>query len=426
MDAEFETKLIECLTALEQRESIDEVLARYPNDAAQLRPILETTALLPTFRMEPSEAMKMKSRQSFLNQAAAARIAPQRRRIGLMPRLLTSFVAVALICIVLGGGAVAASGSALPGDPLYGVKRTVENVRLSLTTDNAARAALTGQFEGIRRDEANALLDAGRETEVEFSGAIQSIQPKAWVVSGLVVQLDNTTKINGEPKIDRRAQVDGRTGPNGLWAKEITIETSASTPQLTETPEPTETPAPTETPESAKTPTPRSTLVAEPTETPEPKPTVEPTEQPTVAPVAIEFAGTVDDISAQAWTIDSTSIGVNANTEIRGSITVGQRVKVQAHRLADGRLVALRIELVSDGTGSSTGSSTGNSNQNGNENSNQNENQNHNQNQNENHNENQNQNHNENQNQNQNENHNDNQNQNENQNHNENQNSNDN
>jgi hypothetical protein len=414
MDAEFETKLIECLTALEQRESIDAVLARYPNDAAQLRPMLETAALLPTFRMEPSEAMKMKSRQSFLTQAAAMRAAPRRRGLGLMPRLLTSFVAVALICIVLGAGAVAASGSALPGDPLYGVKRTVENVRLSLTTDTAAREALTEQFEGTRRDEANALLDAGRETEVEFSGMIQSIQPKAWVVSGLVVQLDDTTKINGEPQIDRRAQVDGRTGPNGLWAKEITIGTSASTPQPAETLEPTETPEP------APRPTSTPALTFEPTETPEPKPTLEPTEQPTAAPVAIEFAGTVDDISAQAWTIDSTSIGVNANTEIRGSITVGQRVKVQAIRLADGRLVALRIELVSDGTGSSTG----NGNQNGNENSNQNENQNHNQNQNENQNQNQNENHNENQNQNQNENHNDNQNQNEN--HNDNQNHNDN
>jgi hypothetical protein len=170
---------------------------------------------------------------------------------------------------------------------------------------------------------------------------------------------------------------------------------------------------------------PQSTLVAEPTETPEP--------QPTAAPVTIEFAGTVDDISAQAWTIDSTSIGVNADTEIRGSITVGQRIKVQAIRLADGRLVALRIELVSDGTGSSTGSSTGNGNQNGNENQNENQNQNHNANQNQNENQNQNQNenhngnqnHNNNQNQNQNENHNDNQNHNNNQNHNDNHNSND-
>ncbi len=423
MDVEFEVKLIECLTALEQSEPIEQILARYPADAAQLRPILLTAKALPGFRIEPSEAAKMKARQAFLAQAAQVRTAPHRRSIGFIPRLLTTFVSVALICIVLGGGAVAASGSALPGDPLYGLKRTVENARLSLTSDGTARGALVDQFAKTRRDEAGALLDAGRESDVEFNGKIESMQAGAWVVSGLAVQITNTTKINGMPQIDQRVEVLGRTSANGLFAANIVVESPASPPEPTETPRP----QPTNTPR----PTPRST------DTPEPLPTVEPTEPPTAEPVGIEFAGTVNTIGTSAWTIDGITVDIDANTEIRGSISAGQRVKVTALRLAAGHLLARRLELlISDGGNENSNSNTNNNenanhnqNRNDNQNDNHNENQNHNDNQNRNNNENQNSNSNENQNsnsnQNSNDNQNDNHNENQNQNDNENQNSND-
>jgi hypothetical protein len=407
MDVEFEVKVIECLTALEQSESIEQILARYPRDAAQLRPILLTARALPRFRMEPSEAAKMKARRAFLAQAAQARATAQRRSSSFMPRLLTAFASVALICILFGGGAVAASGSALPGDPLYGLKRTVENVRLSLASDRTSHDALTEQFAMTRRDETSALLDAGRKSEVEFSGKIESMQTNAWVISGLVVQLDKTTTISGEPTIDRSVDVRGRTTADGLFAASIVIESPASTPEPTDTPQL----SPTNTPQ----PTPRST------DTPEP-PTIEPTEPPTAEPAEIEFTGTVDTISTSAWTIDGITVGIDANTEIRGSISVGQRVKVTALRLVAGQLMAQRIELLTGGGDNQNN----NSNDNENANHNQNRNDNQNDNQNENHNDNQNRNDNHNDNQNRNDNHNDNQNRNENENQNHNQNQNDN
>src|SRR5512145_810346 len=122
MDAQLESKLIECLDALAQGEAVERILARYPQDAAQLRPLLETAAVLPAQRMEPSEAAKMQSRQKFMAQADLLRRTAPRKTMGFLPRLATGFLAAALVAIVLGTGAVAASGSALPGDPLYGLK----------------------------------------------------------------------------------------------------------------------------------------------------------------------------------------------------------------------------------------------------------------------------------------------------------------
>src|SRR5512136_2018528 len=211
MDAQLEARLIEGLDALAQGESVERILARYPQEAAQLRPLLETAAGLPALRMEPSEAAKMQSRQKFMAQADLLRRTTPRKTMGFLPRLAAGFIAATLVAGVLGTGAVAASGSALPGDPLYSLKRTVEDVRLNTAGSPVLRQELQHEFEQRRIIEANELLDARREGEVEFTGTIEVIQPKAWIVSSLVVQLDANTQIAGTPQINRTAEVRGVT-----------------------------------------------------------------------------------------------------------------------------------------------------------------------------------------------------------------------
>jgi hypothetical protein len=364
MDAQLEVKLIECLDALAEGESVEQILARYPQDAAQLRPLLQTATRLPALRMEPSEAQKIKSRQTFIAQADLLRRTSKRKTMGFLPRFVTGFVAAGLVAVVLSTGVVAASGSALPGDPLYSVKRTVENVRLSAASSPVQHDELQREFEQRRRDETNELLDTGRESEVEFTGPIESIQPNAWIVGGLAVEVDANTAINRTPQLNRLAEVKGVTGPRGLRASSITIEPtgeSDETPEAkgtaipevkesTETPEPTETPQPTETETPVRTPQPTRTL--RPTEPPRPTATAE--------PVEVEFTGNVQAIGATTWNIDGTTLGVNANTEVRGSINVGQRVKVKALRQGNGQLIAVSIESIDSGSGRSGGSGSGN------------------------------------------------------------------
>ncbi len=374
MDVELEVKLIECLDALAQGEPLEIILARYPQQAAQLRPLLQTAAGLPALRLEPSEAAKMQSRQKFLAQADLLRRTTPRKSLGFLPRLATGLVAATLVAGVLGTGAVAASGSALPGDPLYSLKRTVENVRLNTASNPAQRQELQHEFEQRRIDETNGLLDAGRESEVDFTGAIEVIQPNAWIVSSLVVQIEANTQIVGTPQINRVAEVHGVTGPQGLRASSITIESSGepektSTPEATETPQATETPEPTET-AMPMTATPQPTTTRQPTVTPRPTVTAQPPTA-TPQPVEVDFTGTVDSLDQGTWTIDGTIVIVNANTQIQGTINPGQRVKVAALRFADGRLVATSIELSNDGGGGRK--PNGNSNQNSNENHNSND-----------------------------------------------------
>lgn len=287
MDTQFEAQLIECLDALAQGQLIDQILARFPQDAPRLRPILQTAAGLSTLRQTPSEAQKIQSRQKFLAQADQLRRSTVRRPRGFLPRLAVGFLAAALFAAVLGTGAVAASGTALPGDPLYGLKRSVENVQLSTASSPTARQELQTEFEQRRLGETETLLKAGRESTAEFSGPIEALQPDHWIIAGVTVLVDKNTVIEGMPRIKRLAEVHGVTGPGGLRATAISIESGGDseispTPSPTTTPEATRTPAEpaTETPEPASEP--RSVVApVEPTETATTMPKPDESAQPT-------------------------------------------------------------------------------------------------------------------------------------------------
>nr|WP_203606709.1 DUF5667 domain-containing protein [Streptomyces sp. SID11385] len=59
------------------------------------------------------------------------------------------------------GGVAAASGDALPGDSLYGLKRGMEDLRLGMAGDDADRGQLLLDQAGTRLSEARRLMDRG-------------------------------------------------------------------------------------------------------------------------------------------------------------------------------------------------------------------------------------------------------------------------
>ena len=128
MDSQLEIKLIECLGRLDDGEPLDSILAGYPDYAASLRPLLETATALEDLRTAPREAARIASRRAFLSQAHEIRESTLQPRAWLPRHLAITFIALVVALIGM-SGAVAASASALPSEPLYGVKRAVENAR---------------------------------------------------------------------------------------------------------------------------------------------------------------------------------------------------------------------------------------------------------------------------------------------------------
>lgn len=279
MDKTFEMRLIEALDALEAGEPLEQVLARYPDDAAVLRPILETAAVLPTLRQEPPPLAEARSRRAFLQTARMFQPAA-RRPIwqGLMRTFGTAAVAAVMV-LAVGAGLLTLSASALPGDALYPIKRNFETVRL-LFAPEGERQVFSRELRQTRLQEIQALLAAGREVRVAFEGTIEAMLPDHWVVDGIVVHVDEATLIEGTPLPGLEVEVNGLTRRGALYAisirvlTEVTLTPSPS-PSLTASPSPTPTLTPTPRVIPTATPSPTATFAPPPTATPPPAATEE-------------------------------------------------------------------------------------------------------------------------------------------------------
>jgi hypothetical protein len=125
MNNELEMILDACVSQIEDGKSnVDECLARYPEYAAQLKPLLKAATMLSGGReIVPDPAYRARAR-SQLNTYMLQN--PQRKKISpVVWRFAIGFATVLLLFIA--SGTTFAQG-ALPGDRLYNWKLTTENV----------------------------------------------------------------------------------------------------------------------------------------------------------------------------------------------------------------------------------------------------------------------------------------------------------
>ncbi len=257
MNDELETLLIQCLDELEAGASPEAILARYPEAAEQIRPILLVAGRLSDLSATPPVSAQAAAQDVFLAQAAAIRQAGARPRFPFWSRRLGFALASLLFILVAVFGLVQGSAEALPGDPLYTVKRARENVQLALTDDPNAVLVLQDAFNDERIREVKGLLAAGREADVSCHGEVETIHDGSWQVYGVDLYLDPTTKILGRPSVGDTVAIRGRVENGRFVASEIVVETEAEDttpvdpPPMPAVPSPTPTSSPTRLPEGA-------------------------------------------------------------------------------------------------------------------------------------------------------------------------------
>jgi len=124
MNNDLETILDVCLNQIEDDEStVDECLARYPEHAAELKPMLAAATRLSGVRdVSPSPLYKTRARAQLTTYMQQN---PQRKRVSpVLWRLSISFVTMILLFIASG---TAFAQQAVPGDTLYNWKLTSEH-----------------------------------------------------------------------------------------------------------------------------------------------------------------------------------------------------------------------------------------------------------------------------------------------------------
>lgn len=285
----FDLIFEECLRQIRRGVPLDQVLKPYPEHEARLRPLLETAALAIAINLQKTvpDKTQAESKNNFLEALANP---PQAAPWYSPAVLLRSAWSFAVFLIILTAGLVwtgIASAQALPGDSLYPLKITAERTRLLMTNDPVQRLKLQNEFDQERADEVEALFEHNRHTEVafagfltrspnggwlvnqvpvilpavtsrkvtihegdyvnvegvaladgtvmvewiqfkmsQFNGRIESISAAEWVVSGIHVQVNTNTRLNGDPKVGNIVGIVAAQRANQvLVARSITVIT---------------------------------------------------------------------------------------------------------------------------------------------------------------------------------------------------------
>jgi len=207
-----------CLEEIEKGADIDTVLFRYPELAAELRPILEASAGAKAMAVAtPSPEVVRRNRARLLQQAAEMRESKRSARrfwFASARRVAVTLTVVAAL-FISGTGLVRAASTTVPGDNLYPVKRTWEDVLLLFTFNLQQREALEVEHKNERLHELQEVFAEGRSTEVEFTGVVTSQNGNEWLVSGIPVVISAQTEIRGqEIVIGSAVEVEGHTQGN--------------------------------------------------------------------------------------------------------------------------------------------------------------------------------------------------------------------
>ncbi len=159
--------LQECLEAVRNGGNLHQVL-RHPTQREELIPLVSLALELRQLRPPaPDPAVRLRVRNRMLTAAAERRaswLRPFARWLSPRPALrLAAVLAVATTGLL--GVVTAVADNSLPGEPLYGVKRGVEQARIAVTLDGAENTRLQLQLAERRLEEAQRLIDQDRVAE---------------------------------------------------------------------------------------------------------------------------------------------------------------------------------------------------------------------------------------------------------------------
>jgi len=194
-------------------------------------------------------------------------------------------VTVIVLVSIVGGGVLSASAASLPGDPLYTVKRSFETLQLSLARDPAQQVSLEESYARRRVEEVKAVQSSKRAASVQFTALVEAVNGEVWTVGGFAVQVLPDTVIHGAPRVGELVEVAGRTRSDGqIVADRIEVESA-------------------------------------------------------------EFVGVVEAMGAPTWSIGGQHVLVTAQTQIVGEARLGAPAEVHVQTLANGILLALKIDF---------------------------------------------------------------------------------
>lgn len=358
-----------CLQEIERGADVDAVLVRYPEFAEELRPILESALKAKKAAVPgPSPDVVRRNRATVLGHAAQLREAKAQPLHGLWSvSIRRALVSLAVITILFIGstGLVRAASTTVPGDNLYPIKRTWEDVHVLFTFDVRAREALEVEQENERLEELSELFKEGRSAKVDFVGSVKRQDGDLWLVSNVEVVISPQTDMRDGSIVEGDAvRVRGVTRSDWTVLAERVdlLDAGVPLPDVDD-----------DAPEIEQENDGNENESNEDNSGPgsgDDSPDVESNENSGSDPQAISLEGTVDSINGSIVVVDDQPMNISG-ADVRGDPAVGRRVKVEGYVNSSGVFIVTRIEFLegsSDGDNSGSNDHDNDSNDDGNNN----------------------------------------------------------
>ena len=345
-----------CLQEVEKGADVETVLSRYPDHAGELRPILEASVQAKSLAVpDPTPDVVRRNRAKVLQQAAQIREAqagPARRLWSVPLRRVLVSLAVIGVLFISSTNLVRAASTTLPGDNLYPVKRTWEDVRVLLTFNMQAREALEIEHENERLEELNDLFAEGRSVKVDFAGMVTSQNGDLWLVSKVPVLVSAQTDLGGQSlAIGDAIRVRGFTQADGTVLAERVdlLPADVPLPDLDDESPSLEQEKPETEPESGED----NSGKGSGNDVPKTEETQAPEDESNLKESSLD--GNVDSINGSELVVNGQSIDI-AGAEIKGTPKVGAAAKVEGYYDANGVFIVTKIEFQSTSSESGSGS----------------------------------------------------------------------
>jgi hypothetical protein len=279
-----------CLTRLNAGEDLETILVDFPQQAAEMRPLL--IAALKASRsgapLRVPASAQIDSRTRFLVEAQRRQTKP----MGFLPRFKMAGAFVAIAIIVFAGiyGTGLASAQTVPGETLYPVKRVVEQAQLVLTTDQSTRLDLEEEFDRRRVAEAEELEQAGRTESVTVAGSLEKVEQQTWAVGGVKLKLSPDQEAIARTLVGSYIEVKGKIrGEEGIEVEKLELR-------------------------------------------------------------LFTFTGTVEAIKGNEWTVSGVKVLVMESTQISGKPRVGKKVELTTLHYDDDSFLALTVRVSGSGS----------------------------------------------------------------------------
>ena len=165
----FNNILDECLERLLSGETIEQCLQSYPEQAAELKPLLQTAlAVKKASTIQPRTEFIARAGYQFRSALQEAVSRRSRPLFGWLPRWAT-VVTIVLVVLLAGSGTVAAASNSMPDNPLYSVKLATEQVQLILTPSDISKAKLCAKLADERVAEIIYIASKGKPEQVKLT-----------------------------------------------------------------------------------------------------------------------------------------------------------------------------------------------------------------------------------------------------------------